>query len=56
MLVILSIIFAFALLTEILQKYVFIGRDGNVLDFVADGVGVVVGLLAYKLLVKKKES
>ena len=56
MLVILGIIFVFAALTEILQKYVFFGRDGNVLDFIADVVGIAVGLLAYNLLVKKKET
>lgn len=56
MLVILAIIFAFAALTEILQKYVFIGRDGNLFDFIANVAGIVVGLLAYNLLVKKKES
>ncbi len=44
----------FALLTEVLQVYVFIGRYGNVYDFIADFAGVVLGLLAYNLLNKKK--
>ncbi len=48
------IITVFALLTEVLQAYVFIGRDGNVYDFVADFAGVLVGLLAYNLCNKKK--
>lgn len=45
---------AFAALTEILQTYLFIRRCGSVYDFLADVVGVFVGLLAYNLLVKKK--
>lgn len=45
----------FALLTEVLQAYVFIGRDGNVYDFIADVVGVGVGFVAYILYFKKKK-
>ncbi len=51
-----SITIVFALLTEILQVYVFVGRDGNAYDFVANVIGVVVGLLAYNLLYNKKET
>ncbi len=51
---ILSAITVFALLTEVLQAYVFIGRDGNTFDFIADFVGVIVGLLVFNLF-KKKE-
>lgn len=54
--VIISITILFSLLTEVLQAYVFIGRDGNVYDFIANVVGVVVGLLAYILFYKKKET
>lgn len=54
--ILVSITILFALLTEILQVYVFIGRHGNVYDFVADVVGVMVGLLAYFLLYKKKNT
>ncbi|MBL6944536.1 MAG: VanZ family protein [Bacteroidales bacterium] len=46
----------FALLTEVLQAFVFIGRNGNVYDFIADVVGVLAGLLAYILFYKKKEE
>ncbi len=46
----------FALLTEVLQAYVFIGRNGNLYDFIADVIGVGVGLLAYILLNKKKKA
>ncbi len=49
-----SIITVFALLTEVLQAYVFIGRDGNTYDFIADFIGVLVGYLAYNLYFKKK--
>jgi len=44
----------FALLTEVLQAYVFIGRNGNTYDFLADFVGVLVGLLVFNLYKKKK--
>ena len=54
--VLVSITILFALLTEVLQVYVFVGRDGNVYDFVANVVGIFVGLLAYFLLYKKKEA
>jgi len=54
--IILSVTILFALLTEVLQAYVFIGRNGNVYDFIADVVGVGVGLLAYILLFKKKNA
>lgn len=45
----------FALLTEVLQAYVFIGRDGNVYDFIADVIGVGVGFVAHILYFKKKK-
>ncbi len=54
--IILSITILFALLTEVLQAYVYIGRNGNVYDFIADAVGVGVGLLAYNLLFRKKKA
>lgn len=37
----------FGLATELLQRYVFYGRDGNTFDFLADAVGVFFGWLAY---------
>jgi len=51
---ILFVITVFALLTEVLQTYVFIGRNGNVYDFIADFAGVLVGLLVFNLYKKKK--
>ena len=46
----------FALLTEVLQKYVFVGRHGSVYDFIADTIGVFVGFLAYYLPNYKKKN
>lgn len=46
----------YALLTEVLQLYVFIGRHGSLYDFVADFVGVIVGIVAYYLLNLKKKK
>ncbi len=40
----------FGLITEVLQSNVFVGRDGNVFDFLADSVGAFLGVLAYYLL------
>jgi len=36
---------AYAAVTEILQAVLPINRDGNVLDFLADAVGIGIGLL-----------
>jgi VanZ family protein len=40
----------FGLITEMLQRYVFIGRDGSIFDFFADAAGAFLGLMAYYLL------
>ncbi|MDP2723835.1 MAG: VanZ family protein [Bacteroidales bacterium] len=40
----------YGLITELLQHFVFIGRDGNMFDFLADAAGALLGLLAYYLL------
>ncbi len=53
--VIIVVTVLFALLTEVLQKYVFVGRHGNLWDFIADAVGVLIGFLAYYLLNYKKK-
>ena len=45
---------AYGLLTEVLQDTVFIRRDGNVFDFLADGLGAIAGWLAFKLIYQKK--
>lgn len=46
----------YGLLTEILQAYVFIGRDGNLFDFIADMLGALIGFLAFYLLYLKKTN
>jgi len=47
----------YGMVTEILQYYVFIGRNGNLYDFLADILGGFVGSLAFLLYnYKKKEQ
>ena len=43
-------------LTELLQKYVFIGRYGSVFDLFADAIGCVIGVLLFKILLKKNNK
>ncbi len=43
-------------LTEILQKEVFVGRDGNIFDFLANVVGAFLGTLLFYLLYRKKSA
>ncbi len=50
----LSIGIFYGFLTEVLQRFVFVGRSGNVYDFIADTIGVIVGFLAFYLLYRKK--
>ncbi|HEY9115635.1 MAG TPA: VanZ family protein [Bacteroidales bacterium] len=47
---------AYGMITEILQRYIFIGRNGNMYDFLADSVGGVLGFLAFILYNKKKKN
>lgn len=51
---VLGITIAYAFLTEILQATVFIGRDGNVYDFMANTVGAVAGWLVFCIRFRKK--
>ena len=44
----------YGLITEILQRYVFIGRSGNVYDFLADTVGALIGWGLFIFLFRKK--
>ncbi len=44
----------YGLITEVLQKYVFIGRSGNIYDFLADTVGALLGWLFFSWLFRKK--
>ena len=43
----------FGVLTEVLQKYVFIGRNGNIYDFIADVIGCLLGWLIFNLIKRK---
>lgn len=39
----------YGLITELLQYYVFIGRNANIFDFYADAIGAIAGGMAYYL-------
>ncbi len=44
----------YGLITEVLQYYVFIGRDGNRFDFFADTIGAILGWTLFIYLYRKK--
>jgi len=41
-------------LTEILQNVLFVGRDGNIYDFMANSLGGFLGILLFHLQFRKK--
>ena len=45
---------SYGALTELLQKYVFIGRYGSIYDFFADLIGCVLGIFIFNLAFRKK--
>ena len=45
----------YAILTELLQFYVFIGRNGNLYDTIADILGTVLGIIIFNKWIKKKK-
>lgn len=45
---------AYGALTELLQKYVFIGRCGSRFDFYADVIGCILGVFIFKATYRKK--
>jgi len=47
---------AYGLLTEILQATVFVGRNGNLYDFLADSLGAILGWLTFYLMYRKKNN
>lgn len=53
-LVILGLTLAYGLLTEVLQANVFVRRDGNLFDFLANTIGTFTGWLVFRLVIKKK--
>lgn len=44
----------FGAITEILQFYIFIGRNGNIFDFFANVLGCLAGISIYYLIISKK--
>lgn len=54
--IVLGISIAFGGITEVLQNIVFIRRNGNVYDFLADIVGCAIGLIVYLLYQRKKNG
>ena len=53
-LITLLIVAVYGALTELLQKYVFIGRSGNIYDFFADVIGCLLGIFVFKIIFSKK--
>ena len=45
---------AYGGLTELLQKYVFTGRNGSLFDFYADVTGCILGVFIFKMSYRKK--
>ena len=44
------------LFTELVQYYLIAARSGSVLDFIADIVGILVGLSLYIMVASKSKS
>ncbi len=44
----------YGLITEVMQYYVFVGRDGSRFDFFADTVGAIIGWTLFIYLYRKK--
>jgi VanZ family protein len=53
---VLFVTMAYGMITEILQHYVFIGRNGSLYDFLADVFGGILGFLAFILYIYKKKE
>ena len=43
----------FAFFTEMMQAYIIPGRNGNVYDFLADTIGCLLGLIIWRIIMKK---
>jgi VanZ family protein len=46
----------FGFFTEVLQRYVFIGRNGNIFDFMADVLGTLLGLAVFLIFFRKNSG
>lgn len=44
----------FGILIEILQAYIFSGRDGNLFDAIANATGSLLGIVIFNLAMRKK--
>lgn len=42
------------LVMEVMQQYIFIGRSGNIYDFIANTLGCLAGLVAFNIFLNKK--
>ncbi len=40
----------FGLFTEVMQRYIFIGRHASIYDFIANTLGCILGFLLFKML------
>lgn len=47
-----ALLAVYCLLTEILQETMGLGRTGDVWDLVADGIGLLMGYLLYRIFIK----
>jgi VanZ family protein len=43
-------------ITEILQSTLFVGRHGNIYDFIANSIGSVIGILVFMLFARKNKK
>jgi VanZ family protein len=41
--------------TELLQEFIFTGRNADVMDFVANFIGAILGVLVFRLVYGKKK-
>ena len=47
--------FFYSGLTEFLQAYVFVGRHGNLFDLLANIIGCLIGVMLFKLVIRKNK-
>lgn len=43
----------FGIFTEVMQKYVFVGRHGSIFDFIANTSGCILGFLLFKMITRR---
>jgi VanZ family protein len=44
----------FGFLTELMQRFLFVGRNGNIFDFGADAIGLLLGIVAFRIFYRRK--